>query len=149
MEAPERFVAWLSAHEHVDPKWGHVYLYHPRSDAHSIALCQFIVEDLLAHCSALSAQAKQGEVACGINVRFNWPGSRKQKTLDLALGKAATVMSGGLPGISRASSFSDVFVSCEAKSVMTEHGKSQPRVFDELSSSHEIVHRGRMQLPLG
>jgi hypothetical protein len=26
---------------------------------------------------------------------------------------------------------------------MTEHGKSQPRVYDELSSSHEIVHQGR------
>jgi len=25
---------------------------------------------------------------------------------------------------------------------MTEHGKSQPRVFDELGSSHEIVHQG-------
>jgi hypothetical protein len=37
----------------------------------------------------------------------------------------------------------DVRVSCEAKSVMTEHGKSKPRVFDELNSSHEIVHKGR------
>ncbi|MBX3413630.1 MAG: hypothetical protein KF708_13145, partial [Pirellulales bacterium] len=35
-----------------------------------------------------------------------------------------------------------VLVSCEAKTVMTEHGKSQPRVFDELGSSHEIVHQG-------
>ena len=26
---------------------------------------------------------------------------------------------------------------------MTEHGKSQPRIYDELSSSHEIVHQGR------
>jgi hypothetical protein len=26
---------------------------------------------------------------------------------------------------------------------MTEHGKSKPRVYDELSSSHEIVHQGR------
>jgi hypothetical protein len=25
---------------------------------------------------------------------------------------------------------------------MTEHGKSQPRIFDELGSSHEIVHQG-------
>jgi hypothetical protein len=25
---------------------------------------------------------------------------------------------------------------------MTEHGKSKPRVYDELSSSHEIVHQG-------
>ena len=30
----------------------------------------------------------------------------------------------------------------EAKSVMTEHGKSQPRLFDELGSSHAIVHAG-------
>jgi hypothetical protein len=35
-----------------------------------------------------------------------------------------------------------VLVSCEAKTVMTEHSKSQPRVFDELGSSHEIVHQG-------
>lgn len=28
---------------------------------------------------------------------------------------------------------------------MTEHGKSQPRVFDELGSSHEIVHQGDRQ----
>ena len=34
---------------------------------------------------------------------------------------------------------------CEAKSVMTEHGKSQPRVYDELGSSHEIVHQGRQE----
>ena len=35
-----------------------------------------------------------------------------------------------------------VLISCELKAVMTEHGKSEPRVFDELSSSHEIVHEG-------
>ena len=28
---------------------------------------------------------------------------------------------------------------------MTEHSKSQPRVFDELGSSHEIVHQGDRQ----
>ena len=28
---------------------------------------------------------------------------------------------------------------------MTEHGKSQPRVYDELGSSHEIVHQGRQE----
>jgi hypothetical protein len=28
---------------------------------------------------------------------------------------------------------------------MTEHGKSQPRIFDELGSSHEIVHQGDVQ----
>src|SRR5688572_10192448 len=35
-----------------------------------------------------------------------------------------------------------VIFSCEAKACMTEHSKSQPRIFDELSSSHAIVHAG-------
>jgi hypothetical protein len=35
-----------------------------------------------------------------------------------------------------------VLLSCESKAAMTEHGKSKPRLFDELSSSHEIVHQG-------
>lgn len=34
-----------------------------------------------------------------------------------------------------------VLISCEAKTVMTEDGKSQPRLFVELGSSHEIVHQ--------
>lgn len=33
-----------------------------------------------------------------------------------------------------------VVISCELKTVMTEHQKSQPRLFDELSSSYLIVH---------
>ena len=37
---------------------------------------------------------------------------------------------------------SRLLIACEAKAVMTEHSKSQPRLFDELSSSHEIVHQG-------
>lgn len=39
-------------------------------------------------------------------------------------------------------SLSSIEISCEAKSTMTEHSKSQPRMYDELSSSHEIIHQG-------
>jgi hypothetical protein len=35
-----------------------------------------------------------------------------------------------------------VLLSCESKAVMTEHGKTKPRIYDELDSSHEIVHQG-------
>jgi hypothetical protein len=35
-----------------------------------------------------------------------------------------------------------VLIACEGKTCMTEHSKSQPRIYDELSSSHEIVHQG-------
>src|SRR5262245_60469841 len=35
-----------------------------------------------------------------------------------------------------------VLISCESKAAMTEHVKAKPRIFDELNSSHEIVHKG-------
>lgn len=144
MNAPEKFTQWLAHHEHRDPKYGHIYKYHPRSDAHSIALCTFILEDLLKECRVLREQAALGKIAYGINIRHVWP-SGKRKSIDLALGQPKLL---GTPpeeihGVQKASEFSQVLVSCEAKTVMTEHKKSQPRVFDELASSHEIVHQGR------
>ena len=143
--APEQFAAWLTAHEHKDPKHGWVYHYHSRSDAHSIALCNFILEDLLAACPTLRDQALTDRIVYGINARHTFPNGKK-KTLDLAIGTTKSIR--------HPTHFADtiypgeierVLISCEAKTVMTEHGKSQPRVFDELGSSHEIVHQGDRQ----
>jgi hypothetical protein len=143
MNAPERFAAWLSTHEHHDRRFGYVYRYHPRSNAHSIILCTYILEDLLAQCPALQVQASRGEVAFGINLSYIWPTTQKAKNLDLAVGPPATpILLGKMVEVK---SLGDVFLACEAKSVMTEHVKSQPRVYDELSSSHEIVHQGRAE----
>lgn len=143
MSAPERLAAWLAKHEHRDPKFGHVYRYHPRSGAHSTALCQFIIQDLLAACPVLRQHAEGGEVVYEVNVPYLWPGSQKQKTIDLAIGrpprKVLTEPGSGM-GIVRQKEMAEVLVSCEAKAVMTEHKKSQPRVYHELNSSHRIVH---------
>lgn len=142
MQADERFVAWLAGRREAD-KFGHVYQYHPRSDVHSKVLCRLIVADLLVACPAFAAQARASCVAYGINVGYHWP-SGKHKTIDLAIGRPIGVVTLGavMPGIAEVRQIGEVLVSCEAKTVMTEHGKSQPRIFDELSSSHEIVHRG-------
>jgi hypothetical protein len=138
MNGPQRFVEWMSAHEHKDRLLGYVYKYHSRSDAHSKALCKFIMDDLLERCPALYEQVKrQHIVVWETNVRFTFPQTGKQKTLDLAIGPPAA----GPIGVP-VPLLADIFVACEAKTVMTEHGKSQPRIFDELSSSHEIVHQG-------
>lgn len=146
MNAPERLAAWLAEHEHWDAKFGHLYRYHSRSDAHSVALCEFIMEDLLAACPVLREQGERGEIAYGVNVVYLWPGSQKQKTIDLAIGRPPRIERpephSGI-GIARQKAIADVLVSCEAKTVMTEHHKSQPRVYDELNSSHRIVHDGR------
>jgi hypothetical protein len=141
MLAPERFAEWVTGHVHED-KLGRRYCYHSRSDAHSVALCGFVWEDLLASCPVLRSQAESGDVVCGINVSFTWATSAKTKTLDLAIGPPESPTQGAGLGPVRKAKLREVFLSCEAKSVMTEHGKSQPRVFDELSSSHEIVHHG-------
>ena len=142
MTAPQRFANWLSAHEHRDPRYGWIYQYHSRSDAHSIALCTLVLDDLLLACPVLADQALADQVVYGINARHVFPNGKK-KTLDLAIGTTKA--------IKQATRFANtiytgeidrVLISCEAKTVMTEHGKSQPRVFDELGSSHEIVHQG-------
>jgi len=144
MSAPDEFVAWLGAHRHFDKTLGHTYLYHPRSDAHSIALCQMVVDDLLASCAPFREQAARGDVAFGINLGYAFTATGKTKTLDLAIGTPTSdqLALPTLP-ITRVDRLDEVRVSMEAKSVMTEHKKSQPRVYDELSSSHEIVHQGR------
>lgn len=142
MNAPQRFVDWMAAHEHTDRRYGHTYRYHSRSDAHSIALCAYILDDILDACPVLRDQALQGSVAYGINIQHVWSTTRKAKTFDLAFGPPVSFTQ-PTSSITRASQLADVWLSCEAKSVMTEHGKSQPRVYDEISSSHEIVHQGK------
>ena len=132
----------MSAHQHVDVKNGLTYHYHPRSDAHSVALCELIAADLVRTTPALQQALIDGRVACGINVPFSGRDGRL-KTLDLAFGKDSPVLPAiiDLDQVATAKALSSVILSCEAKSVMTEHSKSQPRVYDELSSSHEIIHQ--------
>ena len=133
----------MSNHRHVDPRFGHVYRYHSRSNAHSIALCTEVLTDVLEACSTLRFQAERGEIAYGINVVFTSHVTRKTKNLDLAVGPPAESEAAAPNGSIERGALADVLLSCEAKSVMTEHIKSKPRVYDELSSSHEIVHQGR------
>ncbi len=133
----------MSAHQHKDRRFGYVYRYHSRSDAHSVALCEEILRDLLDASRALRDHAARGVVFYAINCRFTWPTSGKTKTLDLAIGPAKNPLPPAADARIRHGTLADVLISCEAKTVMTEHSKAKPRVYDELSSSHEIVHQGR------
>lgn len=75
--APLRFAQWLAAHEHRDPRYGFVYRYHPRSDAHSKELCRLIVEDLIVASPSLRAHAEAGQLVYGINCGYTFPVSKK------------------------------------------------------------------------
>lgn len=119
----------MDGHRHTDGL-GLTYRYPPRSDAHSKELAHLIWVDLLVSCPALRDAHQAGLLVMKVNYPHVWPGSEKKKTIDMAV---------GTPG--EGDRLQEVFISCELKAVMTEHGKSQPRLYDELASSHEIVHR--------
>ena len=152
MTAPERLVEWLAQYEFRDAKGllppGLKLQYHSRSDEYSKQLGEFIVEDLLDTCTVLREQAARGEVAYGINYRYRWP-SGKVKTLDLAFGLLSPPISpAGGTRIQRASgrgsalAFTRLLIAIEEKANMTEHTKSQPRIYSELNDAHTIVHQG-------
>ncbi len=156
MAAPDRFVQWLASYEFVDRNKklpaGLRLQYHSRSDEHSKVLGEFIVEDLLATCPTLRDQASRGQIAYGINYRFHWANG-KTKALDLVIGIPTTrelppagarirrLNQSNVNGSGRAV-FHRLLIACEEKAVMTEHSKSQPRVFSELNDAHAIVHAG-------
>jgi hypothetical protein len=127
--APERFVGWLKTYRKKDTQ-GFIYQYHSRSDAHSKKLAELIWEDIIASCPKVSEDTTRGRLTHRINFKYQWPGSGKTKAIDLAVGPP------GHAGLG------EVQISCEIKAVMTEHKKSQPRLFDELQSSYRIVNNG-------
>lgn len=110
----------------LDDGTGNVVRYHPRSDAHSRALCNLIAQYLVDRSQTLAEQVARSEVSFHTNYRYRWPGSLNSKAIDLAL----------------VDLHGEVRVACECKSTMTEHLKSLPRLFDELASSAQIVNRG-------
>ncbi|MHB1421606.1 MAG: hypothetical protein ACYC3I_00135 [Gemmataceae bacterium] len=149
----------MAAHEHRDAKLGFVYRYHPRSDAHSKELCRLVLEDLVAACPSLRVHAEADHIVYGINCLYTFPISGKTKTLDFVIAKGkpeevaerigGAIAPAALLGTKKIGNrkikqlaVERVLISCESKAVMTEHSKSKPRLFDELSSSHEIVHQG-------
>jgi len=103
------------------------------------------------------------KVGFGINHELRDFKQNRKKNLDLVLSKAAndnadqqsfadygkqvgvvltaeeTSDLSKLP-VLRAALVSNVLVALEAKACMTEHGKAQPRLFDELASSFQTVH---------
>ncbi|CAN5780338.1 hypothetical protein BH23CHL4_BH23CHL4_30550 [soil metagenome] len=155
MSALNEFVAWLTTFVFQDKNRrlppGLKLNIHSRSDEHSKKLAELVVQELVEKCGPLRDHALEGRIGYGINYRFSWPNG-KTKTLDLLIGipnipllpqsESQRVdlkphrVARGAPGFSR------VLISVELKSVLTEHKKSQPRVFDELNGSHAIVHAG-------
>lgn len=136
--------------------------YHSRSDLHSKVGCWAVLFDLLQQSSLMRKHAVERKIVFGVNHKLTDFRTGKEKDLDLVIARpdgeltpstledlAATyhvVLDAAqrsrlesLPTVHRAP-VGAVLVALEAKAAMTEHVKALPRLFDELNSSHQIVH---------
>lgn len=166
MDAPDILVRSMSIPSQKGPSRA-LWQYHSRSDHHSRVACWGVLFDLLQTSGLLREHVAAGKVVFGVNhVMHDWEHQKKKK-LDLVLcrpgdgrmpksrrphtlASLVTTWSidlepdqhtrlAALPEI-REAPVGGVLVAMEAKATMTEHGKAGPRLYDELNSSHQIVH---------
>lgn len=127
MSGPEGLVTHLSTHG-----------YHPRSDAHSNAICLGILRDLLDHCDAISGKARRGELVATLNhtIIVNY----QRWNIDLAIGPPPGAPSPPEEGDIRTASPAVIQIAVEAKGVMTEHGKARHNRLRDLQAFHSHAH---------
>lgn len=167
MRGPDILVRTLSKARQVKPGHPCPWQYHPRSDHHSRVACWGVLFDLLLSSHLLREHVGAGLVAFGINHRLVDHTNNRAKNLDLvlcrpAVSDASSADNGesfadlatrfrlvltddnqhaleGLPKLRR-QPVGSVLMAMEAKAAMTEFGKARPRLYDELQSSHSVVH---------
>lgn len=166
MRGPGVIARTLSRSANVTDSHGNQWQYHSRSDHHSKTACWAMLFDLLVHCQPLRDDVAKGAVGFGINLKMTDFTRNQQKNLDLvlctpgtpgavkrplgnfvnlgekyqvALDDAERATLANLP-VCEEVPVGDVLIALEAKAVMTAHQRALPRLYDELNSSHTIVH---------
>ncbi len=164
MDGPRIIANTLSQPDNVADRRGNLWQYFSRSDHHSKTTCWAFLFDLLQHCPLLREHATKGLIGFGINRQMRDFKHDKKKDLDLVISRAGAEpkkrtrlfanlaatyklalsdkdrhMLDALPALPEVS-VGNVLIAVEAKAAMTAHVKACPRLFDELNSSHQIVH---------
>ena len=166
MDGPNIIIKTLSQRNNVTDRRGNHWQYFSRSDHHSKTICWAFLFDLLQHCRLLREHASKGLIGFGINHQMRDFKLDKKKDLDLVICRSrpgtvdrrAQKSFAGLADVYKLSLSSEdrlrlselpvvdevpvgnVLIALEAKAAMTSHVKACPRLFDELNSSHQIVH---------
>ena len=142
--------------------------YHPRSDHHSKVACWGVLFDLLLSSDLLREHAAEGRIAFGINHDLRDHTNNRKKSLDLVVCRPAAADAqikrqrdpsfaelatkwqlelteedraalADLPNLHRRP-VGTTLMALEAKALFTEFAKARPRLYDELASSHVVVH---------
>ncbi|MDP9380885.1 MAG: hypothetical protein M3Q29_12195 [Chloroflexota bacterium] len=141
--------------------------YHSRGGRHSITACWGVLLDLLSNSSLLREHVTQGKIVFGLDHKMHDYAANRSKNLDLVVARPHDA---GWTTKRRPRRFSDlpdlydmhltpaqreviarlpdpiegavgaVHLALEAKACMTAFSKSYPRLYDELNSSHAVIH---------
>jgi hypothetical protein len=134
----ERIIDWLNQSR--EWKYPKDVPYHPRSDKHGGAQCRYFVDDLLHVSDPIADAAAAGEIVyqedydVGDSTGLGW-------NVDLVIGPAAsenvqTPLEGGMAK----GTPSDVWLACDAKSIVTEHQKARRNRQRDINSFADIMH---------
>jgi hypothetical protein len=145
---------------------GNSWQYNPRSDRHSKVLCWAIFFDLLIRKNLIATHVRAEKISFGINHTMRDFAHNRKKDLDLVICRRAPIpksvaqvqnfhsmvaaysivltaaeqaLLNQLPPIPL-TAVQTALIAIEAKAAMTELGKAQPRIYDELNSSHATIH---------
>lgn len=128
MQGGQRYVQHLNENQ-----------YHPRSDAHSNALCRAVLGDLLDNCPPIAQKAADGRLVAQLNHTITV--GYQRWNIDLALGPPSGFSPP--PGNGERIRFevpTVIELAVEAKGVMTEHGKARHNRLRDLQAFHDHAH---------
>ena len=130
MSAPERMVRWLGEHG-----------YHPRSNKHGEALCDFLLQDLLDGCPAFRRLAAAGMIVWMGDFVVNPDSIARRWMGDLVVAAPAhaPLVRAGDGGIARGDP-REIWMAIDAKSTMTKYGKARMNRARDLNSFQDIMH---------
>lgn len=169
MHGPQILVSSMTVPQPRGPS-KELWQYHSRSDLHSKVACWGVLFDMLRTSALLQSHASSGKVIFGVNFEMRDFATARKKNLDLVVaratsrpGKSRTLADlaekwsivltdsqraelKGLPALMEGNvTGSGVLVALEAKAAMTAHNRARPRLYDELNSSHLMVHGASAQ----
>ncbi|MFB6222334.1 MAG: hypothetical protein ABEH86_01505 [Haloarcula sp.] len=133
----ERIVDWLNQER--EWKYPKEVPYHPRSDKHGGAQCRYFVDDLIHESDAIADAAANGEVVYAEDYDVGDPRGLGWN-VDLVMGPPSGDVQLPADGGMARGAPAEVWLACDAKSIITEHQKARRNRQRDINSFADIMH---------
>lgn len=133
----KRIVDWLNQPR--EWKYPKDVPYHPRSDSHGGAQSRYFVDDLIYESDAIAEAAREGDLVYAEDYDVGDPRGLGWN-VDLVIGPPAGDVQTPLEDGMAVGMPSEVWLACDAKSIMTEHQKARRNRQRDINSFADIMH---------